>query len=209
MKAFFELCIELFTDHWVKVLIGAAFLVLGWLFGWWRARRRWMRKEFFERVNFSLNSFVDGKLQIRTLMEESADRVFLNQVAVSQLLAFASQTNSENPMIPLEKSEAWFYLNSALNEISELFATGFVRRDAGQPVKSHRMLICLTNEADGAIRTRKIRVMVIAEKTLRALPDETPTLERPTHQTRWKTLQVMKQKLDSSPWLFMTVEVVV
>lgn len=209
MRAFFELCVELFTDHWVKVLIGAGFLLLGWLFGWWRARRRWMRKEFFERVNFSLNSIVDGKLQIRTLLENTADRVFLNQVAVGQLLAAAAKTNSDNPLIPLEKNEAWFYLNSALNEISEKFADGFIRRDAGQAVQSHRMLICLTNEADGEIRTRKIRVMVIAEKTLRSLPDDLPDLERPSHKTRWKTLQDMKQKLESCPWLFMTVEVAV
>ena len=209
MKAFLELCVELFTDHWIKVLIGAGFLLLGWFFGWWRARRRWMRKEFFERVNFSLNSIVDGKLQIRTLMEESADRVFLNQIAVSQLLAKASRTTSEDALIPLEKNEAWFFLNSALNEISEKFAAGFVRRDAGQPVKSHRMLLCLTNEADGEIRTRKIRVMVIAEKTLRALPEELPALESQNHKTRWKTLQNMRQKLESAPWLFMNVEVVV
>jgi hypothetical protein len=209
MKAFLELCVELFTDHWVKVAIGAGFLLVGWLFGWWRAHRRWIRKEFFERVNFSLNSIVDGKLQIRTLMENSADRVFLNRVAVHRLLTAAAKTNSSNPLIPLEKLDAWFYLNSALNEISEKFAAGFVRRDAGQPVQSHRMLICLTNEADGEIRTRKIRVMAVAEKTLRLLPDEIPALESINHKTRWKTLQIMKQRLETEPWLFMTVEVVV
>ncbi len=209
MKEFLELCIELFVDHWVKVAIGAGFLVAGWLFGWWRAHRRWVRKEFFERVNFSLNSIHQGKLQIRTLMENSADRVFLNRVAVSQLLAAAAHTSSDNALIPLDRKEAWFFLNSALNEISEKFAVGFVRRDAGQSVQSHRMLICLTNEADGEIRTRKIRVMIVAEQTLRTLPESIPALESKNHATRWKTLQVMKQKLVAEPWLFMAVEVVV
>jgi len=196
-------------NHWGKVAVGATFMLVGWIVGWWRARRSWQKKEFFGRINFSLNSIRDGKLKIRTVMEKGCDEVFLNQVAVSTILDAATRTTEKDPIIPLGKEDYWFYLNSALNEVSEKFAGGFIRRDAGQDVKTNLYVLCLTNESDGAIRTRKIRAMLIRKEDLLNLPEEMPELESKNHVTRWKTLVHMAEIFESKPHQFFTVELVV
>lgn len=76
-------------------------------------------------------------------------------------------------------------------------------------MNAQRFLICLTNEADGDVRTRKIRAMVIRKDLLENLPQTPLKLEKPGHQVRWKTLQLMQQKWKSDPTLFIEVEVVV
>ncbi len=207
MKDLIELAIGLFHEHWTKVLIGAGLLTLGWLVGWWRARSRWLKKEFFDRINFSLNSIVDGKLLIRTLMEKACESVFLNQIAVAQLLAAAKRTTAENPIIPLPRDDYWFFLNAALNEVSEKFANGFMMRDIGAPIRMRKYVLCLTNECDGEIRTRKLRVMLIQQQLLEKLPEEMPALESPNHETRWRTLQLLASRYQSNPHEFMIVEV--
>jgi hypothetical protein len=200
---------DAFFAHWGKVAVGATFMLIGWVVGWWRARQSWKKKEFFGRINFSLNSIHEGKLKIRTLMEKGCDEVFLNQVAVSTILDSATKTSQKDPIIPLPAKDYWFYLNSALNEVSEKFADGFIRRDAGHDLKTTVYYLCLTNESDGAIRTRKIRAMLIRKDDLLNLPEEMPELESKNHKTRWNTLIHMANNLESKPHQFFTVELIV
>ena len=197
-----------FIEHWSKVVAGAVLMLIGWAIGWWRSRKKWQRKEFFERINFSLNSINDGTLQIRTVLEKSCQDVFLNQVAVKQLMVASQKTTSDNPLIPLAADEYWYFLNAALNEVSEKFADGFFRRDIGQPVKAHVYVMCLTNETDPEVRNRKVRAMLIREEDLKNLPEEMPELESPNHKTRWHTLLLMQQQLESVPHQFIKVELV-
>jgi hypothetical protein len=197
------------TDHGIKILTAAAFTLAGWLFGRWRAARNWRKREFYNRLNISLNSFVDGKLLIRTILEKTCEEVFLNSHAVERLLHAAQKTTKENPFIPLEKEDRWFYLNAVLNELSETFATGLFRREAGQTFQAVRYLICLTNECDGDVRTRKVRAMVIRKDMLLNLPETQPTLESPSHQIRWKTLQQMQKAWTTDPAGFIEAEIVV
>jgi hypothetical protein len=70
-------------------------------------------------------------------------------------------------------------------------------------------LLCLTNESDGAIRTRKVRAMLIRSEDLKNLPEEMPELESQNHVTRWKTLQFMAKRLEEKPFQFFKVELVV
>ncbi len=207
MQDLIELFFDMFHDHWVKVAIGLGMLIVGTVIGWWRARNRWLRKEFFDRINFSLNSIVDGKLLIRTLMEKSCAEVFLNQIAVSQLLLAAKRTTEKDPIIPLEKQDYWFFLNSVLNEVSEKFAQGFMMRDVGAPTRVRKYVLCLTNECDGDVRTRKIRVMLLQQQLLENLPEETPELESPNHLTRWRTLKLLAERIQSTPHQFLNVEI--
>lgn len=209
MQELLELILDGFFEHWAKVAVGALLMAIGWLVGWYRARRRWQRKEFFERINFSLNSIQNDKLLIRTIMEKSCDDVFLNKVAVSRLLESALKTSEKDPIVPLAKDDYWYYLNAVLNEVSEKFAAGFIRRDIGQKVESNCYLLCLTNEMDGAIRTRKLRAMMILAKDLENLPEEMPKLESKNHETRWRTLQTMAKRLAEKPHQFLRVELVI
>jgi hypothetical protein len=200
---------DLITDHWIKLLSAAAFTTVGWLVGRWRAARSWKNRDFFNRLNVSLNTLHDGRLLIRTVLEKTCEEVFLNKVAVERLIKAAQQTTKDNPFVPVPAEDRWFYLNAVLNELSETFAEGLFRREAGRPHDALRYLICLTNECDGDVRTRKIRAMVIRRDTLLNLPTDQPALESPNHAVRWKTLQQMQKKLMTDPAAFIEAEIVV
>ena len=109
----------------------------------------------------------------------------------------------------MAKEDRWFYLNAVLNELSETFAEGLFRREAGKPHECLRYLLCLTNECDGDVKTRKIRAMVIRKDNLLNLPKDQPALESPRHSIRWKTLQQMQKTYASDPTNFIEVEIVV
>lgn len=200
---------DLITEHWLKAVMAALFLGVGWLWGQRRAKIQWQKKEFLDRLNISLNTIADGTLLIRTLVEKPCEEVFLNSVAVKQLLAAAPQTTADDSVIPLPKDDYWYFLNSVLNEISEQFAFGLIKRDLGLEVKGERYLICLTNECDGEIRTRKIRAMVVQKKLLTKLPEEPPKFESPNHATRWRTLQQLAAGFDKEPHRFLDMEICV
>lgn len=177
----------------------------GW-YGYWRARQKWQRKEYLDRINVSLNLLVDNTLLIRTLLEKSCDDIFLNKVAVSEVLKASQRTTEANPLLPLPQADYWYYLNSVLNEVSEKFAAGLIRRDLGQPVVTGRYLVALTFECAGEMKTRKVRAMVIRKDVLLGLPEETPKFTSPHHMTRWKTLHIMKAAYQKTPWQFIEME---
>lgn len=199
--------VERLDDNWIKVLTGAAFMAVGWYFGKRRAQKSWEHKEFFDRLNVSLTRITDGTLQIRTLLEKSSIDVFLNSVAVKNVLAAAQETTPEDPILPLPKDDYWYYLNSVLNEIAERFAPGQIKRDLGQAVDCGTYLVTLTNECDGEIRTRKIRAMVVRKELLEGLPEEMPKLESPHHERRWTTLQQLAAAWQKEPHKFLRVEI--
>lgn len=197
------------VDHWVETLVGFAFMAVGLWYGRQRALRKFRRREFFERLNISLNSIVDGTLKIRTLAELPCQSVFLNSAAVDKLLSAASKTTVDNPLIPFDTDDYWFYLNSVLNEVSEKYSEGFLLRDAGMPTTAVHFVLCLTNECDGNVRTRKIRAMVIEQSLLENLPEEMPVLEQDYHDTRWKTLEIMAKRWKENPIEFKEMEILV
>ncbi|MCA9057161.1 MAG: hypothetical protein KDA85_01620 [Planctomycetaceae bacterium] len=209
MDEFFQEVSEQIREHWVKFLTAAAFTIVGWILARMRAARDWKKREFFNRINFSLNSIVDGTLQIRTLCEKPCSEIFLNKVAVDRLIKSAQQTTETNPFVPVPQEDSWFYLNAVLNELSEQFAEGLLRRDAEMPCRAIRYVLCLTNESDGDLRTRKIRAMVIRRDLLTNLPKDQPKMERAHHSIRWRTLQQMQATLMKEPWRFIDVELVI
>ena len=172
------------------------------------AARSWKKREFFNRLNVSLSSIHDGKLLIRTVLEKTCEEILLNSVAVDQLIKAAQGTTKENPLIPLPKEDRWFYLNAVLNELSETFASGLFRREAGESCRAVRYLICLTNECDGEIRTRKVRAMVVRKDLLTNLPVQPPVFESPHHSIRWTTLQQLQKAYASDTSSFIEAEIV-
>ena len=191
MADVFEAINDLIKEHWVKALTGIAFAIAGWWIARFRANRQWQQREFFHRINFSLNSIVDGILQIRTLSEKTCDEVFLNEAAVKQLVKAAQETKPGLPLIPLPKKDCWFFLNAALNEMSEQFAVGLLKREAGKTVSTEQYVLCLTNECDGEVRTHKVRAQVIRKSLLLELPEKRPQFESKQHVVRWETLMYL------------------
>ena len=206
MAAIIEALSEIINEHWVKFVTAAAFTIVGWGVARWRAQKQWEKREFFNRINFSLNSIHNETLLIRTLSEKPCDEVFLNPVAVDRMKNMAQLTTVENPIVPIPKDDAWYYLNAVLNELSEQFAVGLLRRDLGESVKTQAYLICLTNECGGAVRTRKVRVMVIRKDLLESLGDDPPKFERDYHAIRWNTLKHMQSVWQSASWNFLELE---
>ncbi len=160
-------------------------------------------------MNLSLNSIDEGVLKIRTLSEKRCEEVFLNSVAAETVKKVARKTTAANPILPISDKENWYYLNGVLNDVSEQFAEGFLKRDMGGKVTSATYLIVLTCEAEGEMKTRKIRAMVIQKSLLGNLPPEMPTLQSPHHITRWKTLQFLAAEYLRNPGRFLEVELAV
>jgi hypothetical protein len=208
MEKLVEAITDLIEDHWVKFLTGLGVMAIGWIVGNWRAKRKWEKKEFFDRLNVSLNSISDGTLRIRTVLEKSCLDVFLNSVATAEIAEAAQKTTERDATLPLPKEDYWYYLNSVLNEVAEKFAEGVIRRDVGLETKSVRYLVCLTSECAGDVRTRKVRAMLIQKSLLEKLPEERPKLESESHSTRWETLIRLAEEWQKNSWKFLEMEIV-
>ncbi len=208
-KELIEAITDQLNDHWIKLATAAAFMIVGWYFGRRRERRNWTKREFLDRLNISLTYIEEGTLRIRTLIEKDGEEVFLNKHAVATIRKYAEKTVPTKPIIPIPEYDSWFFLNGVLNEISEKYSAGLIAAEAGLPVEKQQFLICLTNEADGAVRTRKIRAMIVRKSLLLKLPDDMPKLENPWHRTRWETLKTMAEAYEKSPFQFAEVEVMI
>lgn len=193
-------------EHATKILTALLLMAAGWILGNWRARRNWKTRSFLDRLNFSLNTISDGVLLIRTLSEMPCEEVFLNKVAADRATEAARNTTVTAPLLPLPQEDYWYYLNGVLNQLSEQFALGHLKRNLGCEVKSAVYVICLTCEAAGEVRTRKQRAMVIQKSLLTNFPKETPQFESPNHITRWETLKQLAAEYPKHPWKFLTVE---
>lgn len=194
------------AENWPEIIwIALAAATASYLAGR-RSRVLWRNRSFLDRLNVSLTSIADGTLRIRTILEMDVESVFLNRSAAKTITELASKTSASDPIIAIPREDCWYYLNAVLNEVSERFAGGFLRRDAGLETSPVTYLICLTCEQAGQARTHKIRAMLIQKSLLEKLPSEHPNLERESHITRWQTLQVLAQRYSIAPHYFIEVE---
>ena len=105
LRQFLDVVSDTLHDHWVKFATAALIAAGGWLLGRRRARAEWGRREFYDRLNISLNAFRDGTLMIRTIAEESCLDVFLNAVAVAKMIDVARHTTPEDPLLELPEKD--------------------------------------------------------------------------------------------------------
>ncbi len=126
----------------------------------------------------------------------------MNTSAAKTIVRLAKQTTAEDPILPIPADDCWQYPNTILNEVSERFAAGQIKRDLGLPVEHGRYLLCLTRERAGPVRTQKIRAMLVCKSLLVALPEEEPVYERPSHVTRWQTLGQLADQFAKKPYRF-------
>jgi len=101
MQQFVEAVEDLISDHWIKVLTALGFTLFGWVVAHWRASRAWSKREFFDRINFSLDSIADDTLRIRTLCKKKCADIFLNEHAVNRLGKLIVQTTPADPVVPI------------------------------------------------------------------------------------------------------------
>jgi hypothetical protein len=199
----------------IGVLIFLSTTVVSYLIGrWWGTRtawRKWKDKFFLDRINVSLNSVRDGHLIIRTIMERSLEEIFLNPVAVNLVHSAALKTTPDNALLPIAKEDRWYLLSFVLNAVSEHFAAGVIRREAGLPVQCLTYLLFLTCEQEGEDRIRKVRALMVQEEMLIKFPFQNlgPMLEDDRHRDRVMTLRKGAETYPSEPDLFIRVEVCV
>ena len=194
------------VNHIWEILTGAGALVLGTGFGHLRAKRKWRKQQFTDRINISLNTVTGEEndcLGIRTLKEDDLGDVFLNRQATDIVSKAAARTVPGEPVLPLAENDRWYLLNFVLNVLSEQFAQGHLDKDMGRPVITHRYLVCLTCEKEGGVRVQKVRAMVMRKDRLLDSALEELELEKPHHQTRRETLRTMRElyNLDKSHFL--------
>jgi hypothetical protein len=201
--------VDTLREHFVKVVVGFVLMFIGWYFGKWRARAEWKKQEFLDRLNLSLNTIDQGVLKIRTLSEKRCEEVFLNSVAADTVQKLARRATAADPILPIPKDDVWFFLNAVLNDLSEQFAVGLLKRDLGAPVTSAIYLVALTCESAGDLRTRKIRAMIVKKSLMESFPTEAPQFQADRHRTRWQTLQFMSAEYAKNPWRFIEVELCV
>jgi hypothetical protein len=194
-------------EHWIELLLAAGSALIGWFLGKRRARHEWQRKEFYDRLNVSMTTIQNGRLLIRTLIEKRCEEVFLNRVASDGVIAAARRTTGADPILPLPAEDYWYYLNAVLNEVAEKFAAGTMRRDVHGEAACATYLLCLTSEAAGAVRTRKVRAMLVKKSLLENLPEQKPAFESPNHSTRWDTLGQLAAAWKTAPQKFIEIEI--
>jgi hypothetical protein len=156
---------EFMRPHW-----NTAALVLTWLgigIAYLRRRSRWRKKQFLARVNFSLNYVAGDGLAMRTLLESTANDVWLNEYGVALVLAAARRAPVEQPFLTLTDPDDRDFANRAvLNVLSERFAETYLAASLGRPVVTAPHVFGITCEKYGDIRTLKLRVLIMAEQTL-------------------------------------------
>jgi hypothetical protein len=192
-------------------VISLASFFLGRWWGRYKAGREWEKKEFFNRIIVSVNVFQDGYLKIRTILEDSLDKIFLNQIAIDKVATAAKQCTIDQPILPIAKEDRWYLLNYVLNEVAEQFCEGHIRHDAGLPVTKVKYALFLTCEVVGPERIRKVRAMLVQEKHLKdfAYMTTLPLLENPWHEDRIKTLRKAAELYTREPDHFLVLELCV
>lgn len=183
--------------HWEAVLLGVTWL--GILLVALRRRRDWRRKRFVQQVNFSLNEVVDGTLLLRTLLEDSAEHVWLNAYGVGRVRKAAERTTVDQPFLRMAWTQDMSYVKRAVvNVLSERLAPVFVARALGAPVRTGRFVFGITWERYGNIRTQKLRVIIIERETLLTRFDPShpaypPAVASAAHRDRIRTLTRLRE----------------
>jgi len=197
---------NLLLDHWELAPLVATWSVFGIL----AAKRRydWQQGRFAQQVNFSLNMLVDEggerTLLLRTLLEESAQQVWINDYGVSRVLKAARRTSVDRPFLQIaDARDRDMVMIAVLNVLSERFSDAFVARALGIPARTDTFLFGLTWERYGEMKNQKLRVMVIKRSDLQGMfHNQTDAQEidvaEESHRPRLRTLRQMFELWTSS-----------
>lgn len=161
-------------------------------------RSDWSRKQFLSQVNFSLNYVSAGRLVMRTLVEVSAQSVWMNDLGVRTVRRAASRTTTHQPFVKLDdEADMNFVYRAVLNVLSEKFADSFLAESMGLPVETSEYWFAITMERYSDIRTLKLRVLLVATRDLETVFASNPpeghgvTVHNDLYRSRLRTLQAM------------------
>jgi hypothetical protein len=190
----FETILEFARQHIGIGTIGLLFTWGGILWVYFRKRADWARKQFLTQVNFSLTYVRDGKMAMRTLMESTAQQVWLNDLGVKKVARAAAKTTRDQPFVELEDPvDMDFVYRAVLNVLSEKFAESYLAETLGLPVTAQEYLFTISFERYSDIRTLKLRVLLVSEKDLDEHfgPEGKVELPNDIYKARLKTMRAM------------------
>lgn len=186
MNVFLDVTFSVLKSLLMPVVVG---LICG-IFVSRQARKNLSRREFLDRLNFSLNIVKDGRLRIRTLIEKPTAEVFLNPAITKMVNRAANQTTEDDCLLPInDGGDYWLCLNALLNVVSEKFSDGFLKLDMDAAANAQTYVMCLTCEVADNIKTRKVRAMLIKKSVLQNFPTHDLAVDFPSHTTRIVTLR--------------------
>jgi hypothetical protein len=186
---------EFLRPHWNTIALVLTWAGIG--IAYVRRRSQWRSKQFLARVNFSLNYVAGDSLAMRTLLETTANEVWLNDYGVGHVIAAARRAAVDQPFLMLpDPGDRDFVNRAVLNVLSERFAETYLAASLGQAVDIRPHVFGLTCEKYGDIRTLKLRVLIIEEQTLADLFGPTNrvatlTTSIPILRSRLTTLRIM------------------
>jgi hypothetical protein len=189
-----------FVD-WLLNLVRQHVGTVGLLFTWggiawvyYRKRADWARKQFLTQVNFSLTYVRDGKMAMRTLLETTSQKVWLNDLGVKKVAKAAAKTTRDQPFVGVDDpTDMDFLYRAVLNVLSEKFAESYLAETLGLPVASKEYIFAISFERYSDIRTLKLRVLLVSEDDLETHfgPEGKVELPNVIYKARLKTMQAM------------------
>jgi hypothetical protein len=191
----FQQFMEFMRPHWSGLALLGTWLCIAIVAI--RRRMAWRSKRFLTRVNFSLNYCLGKQLAMRTLTEKGAVEVWPNEYGVRKVFTAAARATVAHPFIALKNPKDQDFVNRAvLNVLSERFADTYVAAALGVPITTGTFCFALTFEKYQEMRTLKLRVLIVEERTLQSLfgpAGEAKKLEvrNPVYKTRLTTLEAM------------------
>ncbi|ORX64568.1 hypothetical protein BCR32DRAFT_330576 [Anaeromyces robustus] len=143
-------------------------------------------------------------------MEKNLNDYIQNKHMIKIIKKAIKKTEPGKPLLIFPKKDAWYILNTILNQIACQFSDGTLKNDMGiMNVTSQWYTFCLTYEKDCNVLMQKIRIMIIKRELLKNFPDETISflLESETHDVRVQTLRTLSKELIEHPECFMDIEI--
>ena len=99
-------------------------------------------RQLASRVNYSLNSVINGHLSFRTIQERSLDSVLLgNSSAISLVRQAVKKVSDQDPFLRFPPAYNFFIMNAILNDLSSLSAPGFFQADRYERKKKKKKRI--------------------------------------------------------------------
>ena len=200
-------------EHWSK-FAGVALGFVPVLWGIYRARREWRKREFMSRFSITLNILrpdADGAvLWIPAAGEFELEEVFhRNRTAVKIVRRAAAAATLEEPfLVTIPEDDRRSILNEVANRVEVLLNEGSFAALAGLPVRYVPLVLGLTCEKGADVRIRKIRAMVVEESLLRNIERIAEVkFDKPHHVVRAQTLRRMAKLYAEKPSQFARVVV--
>lgn len=186
-----------FLSEMLPKLLGLLTLVIGPAFGILYAAWRWWKRDFTDRVNFSLNMKEGNTLDFATVAEEELSSLFNVWIRLRlMLLARAAKKDGHAFLRFKSQSEAWAMLNVVLNYLSSRYGEGAFACEQGNGI-TVEYLFGITCEHHPELKTLKFRIMIARKELLNevaANPELRFTEER-HNNIRRKTLVEMRETL--------------